>query len=357
MKRLFLVFSLITALSLSIFSFSLIKNESPVSDRFIGFYSADSLEIIASRYDNVIEIKAYKILPEDLSMAKTIADIDPGREPFYYSKKELLTSEFLELPFEDEKGIIYLNVVSEVESRKYMLFKKTIVPVLVYNEDSFLLSIWNHEGEMVKDIEIYNLTTGELVQHIENEKASKLNFIPLPENPFLFHTSYGDYLWKPDEFAKTVPSREIALIVTDRPAYKAGETVNFRAFLRKVAFEGFEILEKEVNLVVYGPMYREVKNEVIRTDKTGSIEGSIVTNKEITRGSYKIQLNWDDVSYTQYFKISDYKKPTFDAKVDVGNRVFIVGDTVTVNVKADYYFGEPVRSGNISYVIQKMVDM
>jgi hypothetical protein len=216
-----------------------------------------------------------------------------------------------------------------------------------------MLSVWNHEGEMVKNLEIYNLTTGELIQYIENEKVSKLNFTPSPENSFLFHTADGDYLWKPDEFEKSVPSREIALIVTDRPAYKAGETVNFRAFLRKVTFEGFKILEKEVNLVVYDPMYREVKHEVIKTDKTGSIKGSIVTNKEITRGSYKIQLKWDDVSYTQYFKISDYKKPTFNVEVDIGNRVFIVGDPVAVNVKADYYYGEPVRSGNISYVIQK----
>ncbi|TYB92592.1 MAG: hypothetical protein FXF54_06590 [Kosmotoga sp.] len=353
MRRQVLIIVVLTMLYLSIFSFSLIKNEIPVDDTFIGFYSADTLEIIASRYDNILEIKAYKVLPEDLSQAKTIADIIPQREPFYNSKKELLASEFLRLPFEDEDGIIFLNVFSEVESRKYILFKKTITPVLVYNEDNYLLSVWNSEGAMIENHEIYNLTTGNLVQRTTNEKVSKLNFTPSSESTFLIHTAYGDYLWKPDEFKETVPSREIAIIVTDRPAYKAGETVNFRAFLRRVDPEGFEILEKEVNLTVYDPMNREIKNEIIRTDETGSIKGSIETNKEITRGSYKIQLKWDDVKYTEYFKISDYKKPTFDIKVDIGNRVFIVGDPISVNVKADYYYGDPVRKGDISYVIYK----
>ncbi|MFO7881650.1 MAG: MG2 domain-containing protein [Kosmotogaceae bacterium] len=353
MKRLVLILSVIFAMSLCGFSFDLLKNESPVGETFIGFYSSDSLEIIASRYDNIIEIEAYKILPEDLSQVKTIADITPDRGPFFNIKKELLTSEFLALPFEEEDGIIFLNVISEVESRKYMLFKKSIVPVLVYNIDNFMISVWNRNGEMIEDIDIYNLTTGELVQRIEDRMVSELNFLPSTENTYLIHTVNGDYLWKPEEFKKTIPSKELALIVTDRPAYKAGETVNFRAFLRKVTPEGFEVLLKEVNLIIYDPMNREIKNETIKTDWTGSIKSSIETNKEMTRGSYKIQLEWDENEYTHYFNISDYKKPNFEVKVDVGNRVFIVGEPISVNVQADYYYGDPVRKGDISYVIYK----
>ncbi|MFW6173789.1 MAG: MG2 domain-containing protein, partial [Elusimicrobiota bacterium] len=353
MKHLFLVFVVIVTMSLCSFSFDLLMNESPVGETFIGFHSNDTLEIIASRYDNIIEIKAYRVLPEDLSKAKTVADIDPDREPFYKIKKELLTSEFMTLPFEDEAGIFLLNVNSEVESRKYLLFKKTITPILVYNRDSFLLSVWNHEGKMVEDIEIYNLTKGELVQKITDKKISELTFIPSPNDTFLISTTFGDYLWKPDKFEKRVPSKEVALIITDRPAYKAGETVNFRVFLRKITPQGFEILNKEVNITVLDPMSREIKKGTIRTDNTGSIKGSIETNKEVTRGSYKIELEWIGNHYTHYFKISDYKKPTFDAKVDAGEGVFIVGDPITVTIKADYYYGDPVRKGNVSYVINK----
>ncbi|MCA1964086.1 MAG: hypothetical protein LDL31_09105, partial [Prosthecobacter sp.] len=53
------------------------------------------------------------------------------------------------------------------------------------------------------------------------------------------------------------------------------------------------------------------------------------------------------------FRVEEYKKPEFEVKVEAPDKPVALGDTFEVKVKADYYFGGPVKQGKVKYKVQR----
>ena len=71
-------------------------------------------------------------------------------------------------------------------------------------------------------------------------------------------------------------------------------------------------------------------------------------------GEYRIEAEFDDASagstYRASVKISRYELPTFSVAVKPDHAYYLPGQNASVEVRANYLYGEPVRRGHVRVV-------
>lgn len=346
-----LTFVLFTATA---FSFTLMNGDQEFSGIFMEFENEDALpEIVTDSLDRYLEVKIYRLTPDDLKNAGILKDIELSDEPLYsFGADSVNGGGRYKISMDALAGLTYVIIESDNMSAKFISNFRRVEARLLLEESDARLRLWEREtGSFISDFEVYRIKDGVLIG--KSDEVGEFNFDKLPTNDrtLLIYSDLGSLLWKPDLNKGEVPSKYFPVVVTDRPAYKAGDTVNFRAFIRKISPTGYIIPELgEINVEIIDPLNRKVFDETLLPDKLASVNSSFETNPQVTRGSYKIRLEWENETYYHYFQIADYKKPTFFTRLD-GKKVFSAEDGVSITVDSKYYFGDPVSMGNITYTI------
>jgi uncharacterized protein YfaS (alpha-2-macroglobulin family) len=141
-------------------------------------------------------------------------------------------------------------------------------------------------------------------------------------------------------------------IYTDRPIYRPGHTVYFKGILRDREEDGF-------NPVTALPITIQVRdydwNIIYQTDykpnEWGSISGEFQLPLNAMSGSYTIISILGGKSEYYYFTVSSYEKPEYTVSLTTDKDVYAVGDTIMVNLKAEYFFGTPVKEAKVEYTV------
>lgn len=145
-----------------------------------------------------------------------------------------------------------------------------------------------------------------------------------------------------------------AYIYTERPIYRPGQTVNFKAVLRKDNDVKYQILPAGTPVKVN---IRDGRNSLVqtfslKTNDFGSVEGSFVLSSESTLGKYTIETVVDGESQTQEFHVEDYRKPDYAVTVrplDPAHTNNVVsGETFELELAVEYYFGEPAANATVA---------
>ncbi|ACR79216.1 MG2 domain-containing protein [Kosmotoga olearia] len=358
MKKSVVVF-LLVMLTVMAFSFTVRDYVKRVNDIIVEFKDAKEIPAIyPEEYDGTIVISIYELKPENIFGVKKISDVIIPAKPAKVIKVQSHPGMKIELPFEDLKGINYVVIDSERMTERFIMLYRNLSPKVVATENQLLIATWNREtGKLVEDLKVYRLEDGSLLSESGVDGVVEITDMIDENRTLLFASKEGYFLWKPGKLSESVPSSTMVFVFTDRPAYKAGETVNYRFFFRTITSKGYSLAEnlENVNLKILDPLNREVFKKDIALDEFLSYTGKFETNSEMLRGSYKLVLNWkkDDKNqeYVYYFKIADYKKPTFKAEVEPTRRYFQKGSPITVRVSASYYYGDPVIRGEVVYTI------
>jgi uncharacterized protein YfaS (alpha-2-macroglobulin family) len=174
-----------------------------------------------------------------------------------------------------------------------------------------------------------------------------------------------DYRWQ--EYAYGYWSREsdphkyLAYIYTDRPIYRPGQTVNFKAILRRDRDLKYTVPDASLPITVN---VRDAKNNLLQTgtfraNEFGAVHGTFTIAAEAPLGGYEIETLVDGETSSQMFKVQDYRKPDFSvsvapAQADQLNK-YVTNDQVDLTVKTDYFFGEPVTNAKLSYKVYRLV--
>ncbi len=149
---------------------------------------------------------------------------------------------------------------------------------------------------------------------------------------------------------------------TDRPAYRPGETVNWKAITRKYSGGQYYVSDNEkIHYQIVDARGNIVSEGSSTTNQYGSIWGELNLTKEMQLGSYRINFknstNEKYLAGASLFRLEEYKLPEFKGKISIGSskgkkpKSFQIGDVVSGNVNAEYYFGGSVSSANVKLII------
>ena len=161
--------------------------------------------------------------------------------------------------------------------------------------------------------------------------------------------SRGGQWWGWWRTAPTAP-QIAAHIYTERPIYKPGQTVYFKAIIRS---DEDAILDMPPEGTTVTTRMRDERNNVVQTlelftNHYGTVHGQFNLAEGAMLGEYHVEIEVDNDVQRQLFKVEDYRKPDFEVTLANSEQTVIAGEAVEVTIDANYYFGEPVPEADIT---------
>ena len=182
--------------------------------------------------------------------------------------------------------------------------------------------------------------------------------LPVDANPAFVAVNKGDDVVMSLIAAPAhTPPATLIHIHTDRPIYRPGHTVYFKAQLRHNDDVAMEPLPENSSVIA---RIRDTKENVVQTfeldtNHFGSVHGEFVLADGAMLGEYLVEIEAPDGRIvSQPFKVEDYRKPGFEVFIETDASTYIIGDTVSVTVDTAYFFGEPVTNATVE--LQELVE-
>jgi hypothetical protein len=260
----------------------------------------------------------------------------------------------------------YLMVVSDVQ----VTFKIGVTDVLVWAvemDDSTPLvdapvSIYDGKGQMLAS----GNTNAEGVFYsqipaIADPYTTFYAVVAQPGQPdfgmALSTWSNGINPWDFGISADIVPPRLGGYIYTDRPIYRPGQTIYFRAALRD-AFNGRYALPELSTLPMV--LYQDYGTEIARFDLPlsayGTVHGEYTLSADAKPGYYRLTAEMPGELESPppveiYFQVAEYRKPEIDVQVEFTPEQAQSGDSLLATIQANYFFGAPAGDVPVEWTL------
>lgn len=148
--------------------------------------------------------------------------------------------------------------------------------------------------------------------------------------------------------------RDYVSIYTDRAIYRPGQTVRVSAvaFSNKYALETSACAGKQMKLTLKDANRRTVGEVSVTTDEYGTASADFVLPATGLPGRFSVQTDFG-VGGARYFRVEEYKRPTFTVEFDEVKDEYHNGDTLVVKGYARTYAGVPVQGATVSYEVNR----
>ena len=137
------------------------------------------------------------------------------------------------------------------------------------------------------------------------------------------------------------------IINLDKGIYKPGDNVNYSGMILD-GNSNEPIAEKDIQVNIYDGNDNKVYAQKAPSSKYGIVSGNFKLGDEINSGIYRLEIISGSSTETKEFKVNPYITPQYEIKVESDKDYYLVGETGSFTVKANYFFGEPVTDANIS---------
>ena len=152
------------------------------------------------------------------------------------------------------------------------------------------------------------------------------------------------------------PARNLsAYVYTDRPVYRPGDTVHFKAILRTRSGAVYQVpANTDYNVYIADQEGKEVFNTSLKSSAMGTLKGEWTAPSNATLGDYYVNLRFGDRTETGgTFAVEEYKKPEYEVRVTPDAKRVLQGQAVKATIEAKYYFGEPVAGAKVTWVVHE----
>lgn len=158
-----------------------------------------------------------------------------------------------------------------------------------------------------------------------------------------------------------------ANVYTDRPVYRAGQSVYFKGIVRRalanqlyaVPTAYHELVDrhdpdlevpayeplKKIGVTIYNARGDEISRQQIALSKFGTFDGNVPLSENAPTGYYSIQTEYGAVN----FLVAQYRRPEFQVEVASAQPTYINGDTMQFEIASSYLFGGPVANANVTW--------
>lgn len=137
-----------------------------------------------------------------------------------------------------------------------------------------------------------------------------------------------------------------ASVTTSLPLYHPGDEMQWAAVIRSVDDGKSEICSNyDVTVIIRDANYQEVEKKSYKTDEFGRITGKITLPTSGLMGEFRIEVRDNNrIIGTKYVTVSDYKLPTFSAKI---TDVSIKDGSAVIKGCATDYSGFPISDAKV----------
>ena len=142
-------------------------------------------------------------------------------------------------------------------------------------------------------------------------------------------------------------------VYTDRALYRPGQKVHVTA-ISFVNMKGIDakvpVGRDELVFRLCNASWKEVEMKKAKVDECGTASVDFGLPKEGQTGMYHVSVN-DQVN--RFFRVEEYKRPTFEITFPKVNEKYNWGDTVVVKATAKTYAGVPVQGAKVEYQVTR----
>ena len=142
---------------------------------------------------------------------------------------------------------------------------------------------------------------------------------------------------------------------TDRPIYRPGHTVFWKAILRRTKSNGWApVADAQCAVQVRDSKDVVLFQETLATNARGTTNGQVSLPQEGSLGQYSITIT-PPGGETQYgsFTVAAYRKPEYQVEIAPLQKRYLAGETVKFKLSATYFFGAPVPKATVRYTIRR----
>ena len=142
-------------------------------------------------------------------------------------------------------------------------------------------------------------------------------------------------------------------LFTDRAIYRPGQQVHATAvsyIVKKGLDASVPGKSMELKFILRDANWKQVAEQKASTDEYGTASVDFELPKEGQTGQYSISVNG---TATEYVRVEEYKRPTFEITFPKVNEKYNWGDTVVVKASAKTYAGVPVQGAKVEYQVTR----
>lgn len=142
-------------------------------------------------------------------------------------------------------------------------------------------------------------------------------------------------------------------LFTDRAIYRPGQKVHASAvsyIVKKGLDASVPGKSRELKFILRDANWKLVAEQKATTDEYGTASVDFELPKEGQTGQYSISVNG---TATEYIRVEEYKRPTFEITFPKVNEKYTWGDTVVVKASAKTYAGVPVQGAKVEYQVTR----
>lgn len=141
-------------------------------------------------------------------------------------------------------------------------------------------------------------------------------------------------------------------VYTDRALYRPGQKVHVTAinFVNMKGIDAKVPVGRELAFGLCNASWKEVEMKKAKIDEYGTASVDFELPKEGQTGMYHVSVN-DQVN--RFFRVEEYKRPTFEITFPKVNEKYNWGDTVVVKASAKTYAGVPVQGAKVEYQVTR----
>lgn len=146
-------------------------------------------------------------------------------------------------------------------------------------------------------------------------------------------------------------------LFTDRSIYRPGQKVHATAvsyIVKKGLDASVPGKSMELKFILRDANWKQVAEQKATTDEYGTASVDFELPMEGKTGMFSISVNGQA---SEYIRVEEYKRPTFEITFPKVNERYTWGDTVVVKATAKTYAGVPVQGAKVEYKVTRRNQM
>lgn len=147
-----------------------------------------------------------------------------------------------------------------------------------------------------------------------------------------------------------------SVIITDRPAYRPGDTVKYKLWMRDSGYDNvISLAGAKISLEIFDPTRAKLSEKSGVLDEFGGATGEFKIPEDAKLGEYEIVTHKEGChnKIRSTFRVEEYRKPEFEVSVDTPKNASMLGEKVSATVRAKYLWGDSVKKGVADITVRR----
>lgn len=138
----------------------------------------------------------------------------------------------------------------------------------------------------------------------------------------------------------------------DRPIYRPGQRIFYRALLRRTLGQGYSLVKGNAVVELRDARDNPIDRFTRPISEFGAVEGAFDIPQEAMTGAYTIVVSVGNDRLYQTLSVAAYRKPEFKTTLVPPSRL-LAGQEAKVQVTAETFFGTPVPGAQVRYQVRR----